>query len=94
MKSQTPDTVTLIQHEDSYRINQKFYFDQRHAAKDLPRLSEGQAVWIPGRKQHGTVKDHYCNRSYIVKTNTGEYRRNRVQLNPMPNAAEIRIRTP
>lgn len=52
----------------------------------MPQLEKGQEVFIPDRKQFGRVEGKYQDhdRSYVVKTDSGLYRRNSVQLNRMP----------
>ena len=88
LKPKSPDSDILKEREENYRLNQKWNFDKHHAVKPLSSLSEGQEVWLPDRKQHGNVSGQYSDRSYYVTTDTGQYRRNRVQLNRMPNNAE------
>ena len=47
---------------------------------------------MPDRLQSGTVVSNYTDRSYMVETSTGEYRRNRVQLNklsPVTSKSEV-----
>ena len=78
----------LQDRESEYRQKMKSTFDHRHAAKTLPYLEEGQEVYIPDRKQFGNVQDKQTDRSYVVKTPTGTYRRNRIQLNSMPAARD------
>jgi hypothetical protein len=65
-------------------LQQKINFDHRHRAQPLSPLSEGDEVWIRDRKQSGVVKNQYSPRSYQIETDTGVYRRNRVQVNKMP----------
>ena len=65
----------------------KFNFDQHHAAKLLPSLQKGDEVWLHDRKELGKVQgpaNSYPDRSYLVKTPTATIRRNRVQLNKLP----------
>lgn len=79
------DTDKLQDQEQNYRLKQKTNFDRHHAARNLPTLQEGQEVYVPDRKQYGTVQDQHSERSYVVRTPTGTYRRNRTQLNRMPS---------
>ena len=87
-KPTVPDAARILQREENYRQKMSVNFDRHHAARNLPSLTGGQEVWIPDRKQFGTVQDRHSNRSYIVETPTGTYRRNRVQLNGMPIAID------
>ena len=61
----------------------KVNFDRRHATGDLPYIADGQEVWIPDRKQYGTVQDRHSDISYIVGTPTGTYRHH-VEVPPPP----------
>jgi len=58
------------------------FFDCAHVAKPLSPPLTGQEVWIPDRRQFVSVAKRHVER-YEVKTPTGIYRRNRVQLNKM-----------
>ena len=80
------DQENLQRQEETYRMKQKLYFDRHHATKQLSPLGRGQEIFIPDRNQYGTVQNKYGehDRSYVVKTETGLYRRNRVQLNYIP----------
>ena len=75
---------TLQNEEKEYRLKMKCNFDHHHAAKALLSQKGGQEVVVPDRNQFGTVQDKKTERSYLVKTTTGTYRRNRIQLKPMP----------
>ena len=84
LTAKVPDELKFRQHEESARINQKINFDSHHASKQLSQLTGGENVWIPDRKQFGTVQQEVHPRSYTVQTPTGTYRRNRVQMNRVP----------
>ena len=69
----------------SLKIRQKKDFDRRHSAKTLPEILPGERVWLPDQKAEGSVVERACTpRSYIVETPTGQMRRNRRQLNLLP----------
>ena len=75
--------------EENHKVLQKQQFDRRHAAKPLVPLKEGDEVYMPDRSQYGTVVSKHTDRSYIVETPSGEYRRNRVQLNKLPPVTHV-----
>ena len=86
LKPKPLDDENLQRKEETYRMKQKLSFDRHHATRHLSPLGQGQEIFIPDRKQFGTVVNNYGDhdRSYIVKTESGLYRRNRVQLNHIP----------
>ena len=65
---------------------QKKAFDKRHRVVDLRPLKPGEHVWVKDMNRRGTVKTHMPAppRSYVVKTQHGDVRRNRRHLNPTP----------
>ena len=67
---------------------QKKAFDKRHRVVDLRPLKPGEHVWVKDMNRRGTVKTHMPAppRSYVVKTQHGDVRRNRHHLNPTPVA--------
>nr|XP_040567953.1 uncharacterized protein K02A2.6-like [Lepeophtheirus salmonis] len=71
--------------EENKKTAQKINFDRRHTAKPLITLQKGDEVVIPDRRQSGIVIGNSTPRSYIIETDTGSYRRNRVHLNKMPS---------
>ena len=85
LKPTTPDLEKVKEKELSSDIRQKLVFDQRHTARNLPELSPGDPVWIKDREEPGVVKQKHLERSFIVKTPKGTFRRNRVHLNKMPS---------
>lgn len=56
-------------------------FDRRNGVKVLPQLQNNSSVWIPDMKKYGQVARPSAEpRSYIVKTPSGELRRNRKHI--------------
>ena len=55
---------------------------------ELRPLKPGEQVWMKDVNRRGTVKTHLQvpPRSYVVKTQHGDVRRNRRHLNPTPVA--------
>lgn len=78
---------------------QKAYYDNRHKAKSLRDLTEGEKVWVTNMQRCGTVTSTAAEpRSYIIQTETGQVRRNRKHLQPLPstdlkNATETQTAT-
>lgn len=63
------------------------WFDERHRARALTKLSPGDQVWITDEKAQGTVTSvHNSPRSYLVSGPQGTLRRNRQHLVPMPDS--------
>ena len=75
------DLVKLKQKEEVYRTNQQRNHDQRHRAKELPKLKAGDTIWIRYQDCVGKVFTP-STRSYIVQTEKGTLRRNRAALVP------------
>ena len=83
-KPAVPDRELLITREKEIKRKQKGNFDRRHRARDLSPALQGDLVWIPDRNERGTVGDQVGPRSYRVETPTGEFRRNRRDVIPIP----------
>lgn len=85
-----PNAKTILRKEKEIKNLSKHHFDQRHRAKPLPELPIGQKVWISDLRQRGEVQGrHKLPRSYIVKSPSGVYRRNRKFLHPLPDDHDI-----
>lgn len=68
-------------------MKQKFDFDRPHRARLLPELPVRQSIWISNLSQRGKVeKLHGSLRSYVVRSPSGVFRRNRKSLHPIPDA--------
>ena len=67
---------------------QKKAFDKRHRVVDLRPLKLGEHVWVKDMNNRGTVKTRMPAppRSYVVKKQHGDVRRNRRHLNSTPVA--------
>nr|XP_058971272.1 uncharacterized protein K02A2.6-like [Pocillopora verrucosa] len=74
----------LRQFEDNHKTKQKLHFDRRHSARPLVPLEKGDEVMVQDRGQSGIVVEKCTPRSYVIHTDTGSYRRNRVQINKIP----------
>ena len=71
-----------------HKRRQKKAFDKRPRVVDLRPLKPVEHVWVRDMNRRGTVKTHMTvpPRSYVVKTQHGDVRRNRRHLNPTPVA--------
>ena len=83
-KPAVPDKELLITREKEIKRKQKSNFDRRHRARDVSPALQGDLVWIPDRNESGTVRDQVGPRSHRVETPTGEFRRNRRDIIPIP----------
>ena len=79
-----PDQSSVFQQDKKERHKQKLNFDSRHQAVDLKSLAPGDCVWLPDQQNVGRVLAENVPRSYDVETPSGQYRRNRRHLIPLP----------
>lgn len=82
-----PNFHTVQEKDAHYKANTKFYYNRRHGANtSLSQLQPGDdvRVRVPGEKTWTTtgriLSQHDTPRSYMVQTNDGIYRRNRLHL--------------
>lgn len=67
--------------EERYREKQRVNFNARHRAMDLPPLTTGAPVYVRDMDKQGEViTPAAAPRSYIIRTDTGNIRRNRSAL--------------
>ncbi|KAL8608117.1 hypothetical protein ACOMHN_016572 [Nucella lapillus] len=82
----TPDHETIMKKETRYKEQQQANFNQRHAARDLPSLQQGDRVWLRDLQRPGqVVGQHNSPRSYIIETPKGTVRRNRAAIVATPS---------
>ena len=81
-KPQFIDPAVVAQKDADIKQKQKTNFDRRHGVHELPRLLPEQYVWIKGRQAGGTVVSQTAPRSYVVRNQEGEFRRNRRLSHP------------
>ena len=67
----------LVEREEELRWKKKVNFDQCHRDRDMSPELPGDMVWIPDRRDQGTVGDEMAPRSYEVETPSSTFRRNR-----------------
>ena len=96
LKPQTVPTEEVKKKSQACQARQANYYNQE--PKDLPSLEEGDVVRMRpfrlGQKawEKATVVKRYDERSYEVETDTGSYRRNRVDLKqqqPTPQKSRV-----
>ena len=80
-----PDIQRLRQEEETAKQQQTARFNQRHRATPLPTLAVGAPVYMPDLNLTGKVSQQLSDRSYLVTTGSGEYRRNRRHLKALPS---------
>lgn len=82
-----PDMAEVRRKEEENKNNQKKYYDKHHGVQNLQPLEMDKRVFIPDLKVYGTVnKEAEEPRSYRVDTPSGEIRRNRGDLKPIPSS--------
>lgn len=69
--------------ESHIKSRQAVNFNTRHRAADHP-LSTGDHVFVPDKQVSGTISEKLSDRSYVVNTPAGTYRRNRSCINREP----------
>ena len=80
-----PNLAQLQEQEAQSRAQQEKYFNTRHRAMPLQKLSPGTEVRITTHPEPGVIKnDTESTRQYEVQTPTGVIKRNRVHLVPLP----------
>ena len=78
------------QQDKKYKRAQKRNYDRYHKARPLPELADDTPAWIrtDNSQQSGRIVSTYSEpRSYIVSTSTGQTRRNRSHVVPIPTQA-------
>ena len=83
-KSYEPKSPPILKDkEEAQKVKSMLTFNRK--TQPLPILSAGQKVWVRDRAQEGTIKQQLTPRSYTIETPTGKYRRNHIDLNPLPD---------
>lgn len=81
LEPKVPEVKTVRKREEQSRKDQKYHYDKRHRARDLPELREGDRVWIIDLRRYGRVKEkHSSPRSYIIERARRTIQRNRFHL--------------
>ena len=101
IRTTVPQTVTMFKPQWSYLVElkqknaqfkagQKAQFDRRHQVKELVPIRDDSEVWIASEGQPIPVRlvsTGDTPRSYVVATESGLLRRNRGQINVVPEPA-------
>ena len=85
---QLPDYKKFRRDDQKFKQRQKANYDRRHRTRELPLLPDHTRVWITTDNRHipGRVTSTAeTPRSYFVDTPSGTLRRNRGDLNVMPD---------
>ena len=87
-----PFLKTFRQTDKKYKSKQKSNYDRCHRAHSLPDLADDTPVWVRtgDSQQRGTIISTSNEpRSYIVSTPTGQVRRNRQHIVPIPSQTSL-----
>ena len=79
-KPDVPDRKLVVEREEKQRLKQKVKFDQCHRAQYLSPALQRDLLWIPDRREQGTVLDEITPRSYKVEIPSCMFRRNRTDI--------------
>ena len=79
--------------EDIQQRQQRNY-NERHRARELPDLPPGTRVYIPDRQEEGQTATSPTTRSYIVTPTSGDFRRNRRHITPLPQPSSSNTPVP
>ena len=93
-RPKVPDATRVKQCEQHQKQRQQANFNSRHRARSLQPLPVGCSVYLPDRQEEGRVTSQPACRSYVVATPSGEFRRNRRHINPLPTTQETREGSP
>jgi transposase InsO family protein len=81
----TPNHPQIQKTEMQQKEKQRQNFDRRHATKAARALAPGETVFVKDMSKPGEVlAKHHNPRSYVVRTERGTIRRNRIHLVPLP----------
>lgn len=84
LRPRWPNLGEFRKTEKRAKENKKRNYNLRHRARPLLPLQSGQNVWLPREEKQGTVIQQATTpRSYVVRTDEGQVRRNRAHLRPM-----------
>lgn len=77
------------------KVEQQRHYNRRHRARPLTLLQPGQNVWLPRENKEGTVVQQAATpRSYVINTDEGQIRRNRVHMRALGPSTTPDIVTP
>ena len=86
MKPKLPNFRSWRENEKESKLKEKRNYERRHRARLLTKVKTNDKVWIKDQNKSGTVQTKSNEpRSYIIRTDSGEIRRNRRHLVKIPN---------
>ncbi len=94
---QWPYVKEVQERDTEFKRKQKENFDRRHRVRPLPELPNDTGVWVTtdGHPTPGRVLTHAdAPRSYVIEAPSGPIRRNRGQLNVVPNPPDTSAAEP
>ena len=74
----------LVEREEELSQEQKVNFDRCHRAQYLLPALSGDQVWIPDKREQGTIGDEMAPQSYEVETPSSTFRINRRGIIHLP----------
>ena len=84
-KPSVPNGLSMQAKDQQLKIRQKENFDTRRGVRELSPLQLGETVWMTDRNCEAQVSEEVATRSYEVMSQEGIFRRNRRDLNVLPN---------
>ena len=91
LQPQRPTDTDIRAADARAKQSYKEQYDRRHGVRDMPSIKSGQPVLMRLDTDHGwdrsgtIIKAEPDSRTYLVATPTGNLRRNRRHLQPVPN---------
>ena len=86
---QSPNDAALQARDAEAKAKSQMNYDRHHGARTLKPLNSGTKVFVRGNdkwSKPGVVLSGDTNRTYLVNTDSGVQRRNRVHLLPVPES--------
>ena len=81
----TPNWTDVREKENTYKAVMSRNYDQRRGVKQRRDFKTGDRIYLPHEQVDGTViRRHVTPRSYVVSTPSGEKRRTKSHLLPLP----------
>ena len=71
LRPKLSDTYIIRGKDRKVKKKQKYYYDQRHDAREEPVLHPGEQIWIPDQQLSGQIVQEEATRSYRVRTEDG-----------------------
>ena len=78
--SKVPNDSEIRNKEGSAKIKMKLNFESHHRARPPTPMETSRMVYVADRKEAGEILGQVNPRSYVAKTPSGVYHRNRIDL--------------